>query len=713
VAGVSSGVLFGAALLLIPGGILSRQPNPPLYTRAWNLATLLFMVASLVFSRWNEQTAILTLAHLCVFLQIHKAFNYRTPRDYFQIWALTLMMVLLVPLSTRTPPFFYGFLLLTFLGATVWHLGALSWRADTRPVVAPTEAAAPERTAASLRAPHPLDPEGVAWPSTPSLSSAWRRLSLAGLLITILAFFCLPRPLLPQALRKAETAEAARARQSLFTGFSQSIDLRQISSLHLDPTEALRLSGGPLLRLENVRLRAGTLDWFDGDRWEHITNFSGGIRLPRHTDPPEFRPLGNQEIPNIQALTRIRVDAKEFPYRGLLTVPGTVGVGGIPGDLYLNEDGTLSTYPPGSPTWYTLFVLPDPFLDKGNEVSSQGDGPAERYLQIPERVDRRWLERLVDRIAEGARADQEKARRIETYLRRQGQYSLDVRGRVPGDGVATLHHFLDSPRPEGHCELFATSMALLCRAAHLPSRVATGFFGGVYDETEEELVLRYRDAHAWVEVWIPDRGWVTFDPTPSAPLVSFSDRLPFLQIHQWIAGLLEGWNRMAGEYGGKTQRDALNWVGDRVDRLMTALSPFGGGSALGRLVEGFRNPVLHWLAAALLVLNIAVILAWRRRIRKSRGPTSPASERGRADASLWTPLREALLHAAGAESLLPPHGQTLGEYLEAEARRNGADWAALEPALHLYESRRYGNRSWTPEDERSFLASLFADKSRT
>lgn len=699
VPGVSGGVLLAATLLLIPSAILSRQPNPPLYTRAWNLATLLFMAASLVFARWNQSAAILTLAHLCIFLQIHKAYNYRAPRDYFQIWTLTLMLFLLVPLCSRTPPLLFGFLLIGFLGVSVWHFGALGWRADVD-VSLPTATPAP---AGAPRHPVPIADESDVQRSSTALRAAWRRLALAGLAISLVGFFCLPRPVLPPALRRAESAEEASARQSLITGLSQSIDLRQISSLHLDDTEALQLRGSPLLRMGSIRLRAGTLDWFDGDRWEHTPNFSGGLRLPRHPTPPEFR-LGEQNISpaDARSLARIQVNTKDFNYRGVLTLPGTVGVGGVPGQVWLSDDGSLMTQK--SPAQYALYVRQDTLAGVRTETASRGDGPSDQYLQLYTRLRTGWLEAMANRITGGATSDLEKARRIETYLKRQGEYTLDLRKIAGGDGVAVIHRFLTSPRPEGHCELFATGMALLCRAIHLPSRVVTGFYGGVYNETEGKLIMRYCDAHAWVEVWIPTHGWMTFDPTPPSPLVSFSDRLPFLQIRQWMGGILAGWQRLAVGYGGKTQRFALQWLGKRMEGVFSFLAPLGGeGRVLNRISESVRQPLFRWVAAALLALNLAVIGFWRRRGRRSGlFPSTHRSSGQTGNAFFWLPLRETLATAAGAPRPSPPPGLTFEEYLAYEARRNGVPWDPLAAALTLYQSRRFGARKWTPEDARRF-----------
>ena len=65
----------------------------------------------------------------------------------------------------------------------------------------------------------------------------------------------------------------------------------------------------------------------------------------------------------------------------------------------------------------------------------------------------------------------------------------------------------------GFCEHYASSFALLMRAAGIPSRIVTGYQGGELNQVGNYLIVRQSDAHAWTEVWLQDRGWVRIDPT--------------------------------------------------------------------------------------------------------------------------------------------------------------------------------------------------------
>jgi transglutaminase-like putative cysteine protease len=79
-------------------------------------------------------------------------------------------------------------------------------------------------------------------------------------------------------------------------------------------------------------------------------------------------------------------------------------------------------------------------------------------------------------------------------------------------GRNTVDDFLFGTH-EGFCEHYASSFVVLMRAAGIPARVVTGYQGGYWNSMGNYLLVRQADAHAWSEVWLPERGWVRMDPT--------------------------------------------------------------------------------------------------------------------------------------------------------------------------------------------------------
>jgi hypothetical protein len=59
-------------------------------------------------------------------------------------------------------------------------------------------------------------------------------------------------------------------------------------------------------------------------------------------------------------------------------------------------------------------------------------------------------------------------------------------------------------------------MALMLRMLGIPSRVSAGFAPGGRDPERNNFLVDDTDAHDWVEVYFPEIGWVTFEPTPPA-----------------------------------------------------------------------------------------------------------------------------------------------------------------------------------------------------
>jgi len=111
-----------------------------------------------------------------------------------------------------------------------------------------------------------------------------------------------------------------------------------------------------------------------------------------------------------------------------------------------------------------------------------------------------------------------KAAVIERYLKNTYPYSKDV-SSIPKDREF-VDYFLFEER-KGYCSYFATAMVILCRASNIPARYVEGYAKFLNKGVNKIL---NKDAHAWVEVYTDELGWVTFDPTPGH--VSISDYLP-------------------------------------------------------------------------------------------------------------------------------------------------------------------------------------------
>jgi len=106
---------------------------------------------------------------------------------------------------------------------------------------------------------------------------------------------------------------------------------------------------------------------------------------------------------------------------------------------------------------------------------------------------------------------------LTTYLQQNFQYTQQL-GHVPA-GRDPIDWFLFDVK-QGYCEQFATAEVMLLRSLGIPARLATGYSTGDYNPVLDQAVVRERDAHAWVEVFFANHGWVPVDPSPGFPALA-------------------------------------------------------------------------------------------------------------------------------------------------------------------------------------------------
>lgn len=116
--------------------------------------------------------------------------------------------------------------------------------------------------------------------------------------------------------------------------------------------------------------------------------------------------------------------------------------------------------------------------------------------------------------------DRAAVRLLENYLRTQYAYTLDAQPVPPGED-ATKWFLFD--RKAGHCEFFASALALLARSVGVPARVITGYVVSDFNPLTGQYIVRESNAHAWVEAEIAPNQWRTFDGTPPSDFHALHD----------------------------------------------------------------------------------------------------------------------------------------------------------------------------------------------
>jgi len=142
--------------------------------------------------------------------------------------------------------------------------------------------------------------------------------------------------------------------------------------------------------------------------------------------------------------------------------------------------------------------LPQGMLD---EISTDG---------IPQSVIDKAKELTKDQ-----KTDYDKAMAIKHYIEQTCKYNLKT-PRSPAN-VDPVENFLFVSK-QGYCDLFASSMTLMARAAGIPARYVTGFYPTKdhYDAPTKSYLISEAEAHAWSELFFKDVGWVPFDATEGA-----------------------------------------------------------------------------------------------------------------------------------------------------------------------------------------------------
>jgi transglutaminase-like putative cysteine protease len=305
------------------------------------------------------------------------------------------------------------------------------------------------------------------------------------------------------------------------------------------------------------------------------------------------------------------------------------------------------------------------------QVHRTGFGVADRTFRRSQ-YRRTWA--LAKRLRRQSETPFEYILAVNAYLRDGFRYSERPAPTAPGR--APLDAFLFDTK-EGYCQHFAGAMAMLLRMGGVPARVATGFSPGGFSKRRDAWIVRDTDAHAWVETWFDELGWVTYDPTPDltparSQIAALEEPAPAPPSATDPSTALGG--------GGQAAR-RLNGV--RPDLLLDPLRTSADGP--GTADEG-GLPWWTFLLAGLAVAALVLWIALRVRRRRASGPVSPLD---RAVAELEEALRRAGRPVEPGTTLRQlEHRLGASEEATAYLRALSASRYGAAPRLPTVEERR-------------------------
>ena len=446
------------------------------------------------------------------------------------------------------------------------------------------------------------------------------------LVVSVGLFFVLPR---------ARSAASPLLRGDFAVGFSAEVNLGQTGELIADHTPVMRVEaveGGPFNRL---RWKGLVFHHFDGVRWtapnvqSRVLSATSGAYAGRNS---HRRTLENSRR------VRYRVALEPLSTDSLF-VPGEPEslTGAFKRLIYSDMGGFRMGETPHSTLNYQgiSWVVDRSKLERAPVAELFSDRFRQLYLQAPD-FDPRVMS-LMDEVTDSAATSLLKAQLLERYFQTEFGYTLDLPDFLPEDPTA---HFLFERR-EGHCEYFASAMALMLRLHGIPTRLVNGFAGGIENPLTGLHVLRSSDAHSWVEAYIPGYGWLEFDPTPERPAPIGGAWMMSLWLY-WDA-IQSAWMEWVVDYDmdqqivlAKAVRDRtqsavmsgalvlekLQQAGRRILEALVALRGTGSSSAIG-----WKWPV----GVVLLATAVWLLVTWAGnalpswRLRRGRAKPEDAS----------------------------------------------------------------------------------------
>lgn len=256
-------------------------------------------------------------------------------------------------------------------------------------------------------------------------------------------------------------------------------------------------------------LRALTLPVYDANGgWQRDTK-----QMP--SGVPLDRPLRSPGVTNPESrdLIDIRIDAVNSVDYWAPVAGNPVRLRNLPEDMRYDEDSGM-VYGAESrslPTYTETADLTEPTAE---DLSGQGSFSETDISDVYLRKDgiSPEVQNLANQLIANKYSNLDKVNAIKAYFDISNGFRYDTQTAV-GSDESGLEDFLFRSKA-GFCEQYASAMGILLRAAGIPSRVAMGYTAGY--QNGEYRTITTQNAHAWVEVYFPSTGWVTFDPTPIA-----------------------------------------------------------------------------------------------------------------------------------------------------------------------------------------------------
>lgn len=525
----------------------------------------------------NIEARLVSGAHLLVYLLWVIMFLPKRERHFWWICALSTLQVAVSAVLTRDG--WFGLILFAYFFLMIWTLSVFSlYRAKmlfetsdesggARPIdVGPEPPPVRPKPRRGGRAPVLRlsgRPTAVASAIQIDAHESWvTGRFLAGTLITALAsivigsffFITIPRVWIGRAPFSTDD-EATEP----LTGFDAKVTLGGMGNIleSTEPVMEVRLfRGSQELDVETYALEAGfeeplfrgqVLAVYSNANWE-LGSYGEG------------RPKYLSSDPELRHRQQIRLEPTGTPI--LFAIPQVGACRIVPGndEVRMQRSTGILTIADGKPPSKRITYVAAMSVPAG-----KGSAPQTPLTSRHRRICTMFPAERLPRLAELARqkadvenaaSETEIARNLESYLRDSGEFGYTLALEPTPPGIDPVEDFL-LRRKQGHCEYFASALALMLRSVGIPSRLVTGFKGGTRNSITGHFEVQQRHAHAWVEAYVDER-WIALDGTPAERAASVDSLSP--RIRTWAdfkRVIAELWSSQVVEINLRQQYDTL------------------------------------------------------------------------------------------------------------------------------------------------------------
>jgi transglutaminase-like putative cysteine protease len=500
-----------AIAAFVAHGTVDRNPKQGLPRDLANfLAMGSFVLA--VIEYWSNPDALpLAMGHWLVYLQLVKMFLPKTTEDDWFLFLLALVQVLVGTFLSRSD--WMGALLFAYALLCLWNLALFHLKREN-------EANRPVEGVRVEPSPDPLHPYPGLF--TPGFFATTALVGASTLALGALIFLLMPR------WSESGTGRVGSGSNRHLTGFSDQVRLGQMGEILENDSLVMTIElvdgyDEPIGPGQEALYRGVTLVAYEDGKWSrglvNEVDLEGSEVLKSMSPASQLRQKISLEPTDSNVLFSIRPVQGAFSRR-----PNEIQMNSWDATLLRRDlsgrDSEVSAKS-GRRGAFNYEVV-------SARTDSEGDSPLERrpngemirqLLEVPAGV-RAALEPLNRTVLGDERraSPERRARLLEAALRDSGQYSYTLQMASPTRGIDPVVDFLLN-RKRGHCEYFASALALQLRVERIPSRVINGFKEGEWNNLVRAYSVREKHAHSWVEAWVADPGtgrmrWVTLDPTP-------------------------------------------------------------------------------------------------------------------------------------------------------------------------------------------------------